>query len=436
MCLNHRKEFIFSVILLIRFSSCFPRFDSYQKQTIDQSMFNQQYNNQYQFKPNTSPYRNQPINLQSTIPVYPSRSKWRPPKTWNEEIGPISAVYSTRGGRLYMEDFSIRFETIYNIGVYAILDGHNGSYAAISAKNYLTKALFDAIQLGKSSPGHSPYVDSSNGQLNTGQMLCDYISNLERQLTLAALHQKHGSGTTCVVVIAEATKLTVANVGDSRVVMCDSEDDAIDLSRDHKPFSNLKERNRIEKAGGTVYFDFGAWRINGLSMSRSLGDYNRKIGNKVIVAKPDITTFKLDMHQPKFMILASDGLWDVLKSQEAVDLIKDCYLLEPDFGAKLLTNRAHQLHSLDNITVMVVIFRNGIYEVGRSNSQPFNGQRRRQAPNTAVWIHGRWIELVFKKSNFNNFDVKICATLVQGDEQVFTNLNDIVINESFGRASV
>lgn len=61
-------------------------------------------------------------------------------------------------------------------------------------------------------------------------------------------------------------------------------------------------------------------------MSRSLGDNLEKRGNRIIIARPDIFIYDLNEHQPQFMILASNGLWDVMSSQDAVNFIKDRYL--------------------------------------------------------------------------------------------------------------
>lgn len=55
-------------------------------------------------------------------------------------------------------------------------------------------------------------------------------------------------GTTCLVALLSDKELTVANVGDSRGVLCDKDGNAIPLSHDHKPYQ-LKERKRIKKAG-------------------------------------------------------------------------------------------------------------------------------------------------------------------------------------------
>lgn len=56
------------------------------------------------------------------------------------------------------------------------------------------------------------------------------------------------AGTTCLIALLSDKDLTVANVGDSRGVLCDKDGNAIPLSHDHKPYQ-LKERKRIKRAG-------------------------------------------------------------------------------------------------------------------------------------------------------------------------------------------
>lgn len=71
--------------------------------------------------------------------------------------------------------------------------------------------------------------------------------------------------------------------------------------------------------------------------------------------------------RPQFMILASDGLWDVFTNQEAVDFISK-HLDEPHFGAKSITIEAYLRKSQDNIATTIVVFKNGTYQTGSSSS--------------------------------------------------------------------
>uniref|UniRef100_T1ITS4 PPM-type phosphatase domain-containing protein n=1 Tax=Strigamia maritima TaxID=126957 RepID=T1ITS4_STRMM len=129
------------------------------------------------------------------------------------------------------------------------------------------------------------------------------------------------AGSTALVALQHKNKLVVANVGDSRGVMCDYKGNAIPLSFDHKP-QTVSEHKRIIKAGGFVSIFEGAWRVAGcLAVSRALGNYPLKADN-LVSAEPDVTTFDLDVFKPQFMILATDGLWDKFRNEEAVIFVR------------------------------------------------------------------------------------------------------------------
>lgn len=278
--------------------------------------------------------------------------------TWSEK-GIVSAVFATSGHRRYMEDFFIRIENDSGIGIYAIFDGHGGPHSSKFAATFFPEKIGDEIKLFASDPEYSIY--EKNSELNFKLMLANLIAEAEDNLKNATTNYDHKSGTTCLLVVAEESKLTVANLGDSRAVMCNFDGAAIILTVDHKP-DNPEEKQRIERAGGVIE-NYGACRVNGLAMSRSLGDYNRKLDKNIIIAEPDISTVYLDEYHPKFMILASDGIWDVISSEEAVDFIKARYLEQEDFGANDLAEHAMHLGSRDNITVIIVVFQNGHYKV-------------------------------------------------------------------------
>ncbi|XP_045458723.1 protein phosphatase 1L isoform X2 [Melitaea cinxia] len=199
----------------------------------------------------------------------------------------------------------------------------------------------------------SSYVDK--GKINYGKLLTDEVLAADRLLVEAAKRTMNVAGTTALIAVLEGNHLIVANVGDSRGVMCDSRGNAIPVSFDHKP-QQVREQKRIEAAGGYIAFN-GVWRVAGiLATSRAMGDYPLK-DKKFVIADPDILTFNLDDHKPMFLVLASDGLWDTFTNEEAVKFIKE-RLDEPDFGAKSLTLQAYYRGSVDNITVLVINFLN------------------------------------------------------------------------------
>ena len=115
-----------------------------------------------------------------------------------------------------------------------------------------------------------------------------------------------------------------ANVGDSRCVV-GSSGTTIAMTEDHKP-SNPPEKKRIELAGGFVSMD----RVNGeLAMSRALGDFRYKEDPNLneltypVICYPDITVHERNEEKDEVMVLACDGVWDVLSNDEAVHYLTD-----------------------------------------------------------------------------------------------------------------
>ncbi|BFF96153.1 protein phosphatase 1L [Drosophila madeirensis] len=204
-----------------------------------------------------------------------------------------------------------------------------------------------------------------NGRINFGKLITDEILSADYKLVEKAKQTTNIAGTTALIAIVHGTKLIVANVGDSRGVMYDSRGITIPLSFDHKP-QQVRERKRIHDAGGFIAFR-GVWRVAGvLATSRAMGDYPLKDKN-LVIATPDILTFELNDHKPHFLILASDGLWDIFSNEEACVFIQE-HLKEPDYGAKAITMESYKRGSVDNITVVVIVFRNDVYKIGGSSA--------------------------------------------------------------------
>lgn len=209
------------------------------------------------------------------------------------------------------------------------------------------------------------YFDKFGG-VNYGKLLTDEVLAADERLVEVAKKSRDVAGTTALIAILEGSQLVVANVGDSRGVMCNGKGNVIPLSFDHKP-DQMRESKRIKEAGGFVTFA-GVWRVAGiLATSRALGDYPLK-DKKLVIADPDILTFDLRDHKPLFVILASDGLWDTFTNEEAVNFIKE-RLNEPDYGAKSLTLQAYYRGSLDNITVIIINFKDNSFSSYTSDKE-------------------------------------------------------------------
>lgn len=179
------------------------------------------------------------------------------------------------------------------------------------------------------------------------------------------------SGTTVTVAYIEGSNIYVANAGDSRCVLArmiaPEKMEAIDLSDDHKP-DLPAEQARIQKAGGRVA-PLASWPdgprrvwlptddVPGLAMSRSMGD---RLAHRVgVVAEPEIKSHKLDTEKDHYMILASDGVWEFIESQESVDMVSTMPV--PVSGAEYLCKEsvdrwAREEPVCDDITALVVFF--------------------------------------------------------------------------------
>ena len=150
---------------------------------------------------------------------------------------------------------------------------------------------------------------------------------------------------------------------------------AIDLSSDHKP-NRPDERQRVYAAGGAVSANThtekwclifskdveGPLRVRpgNLSLSRTLGDLSNKLPNEpeVIIHDCELSITKVDS-SCLFLIFGSDGLWDVMSSQDAVDYVYRKiteHKVPHREVAKKLVQRALDLGSKDNLTVLIVFF--------------------------------------------------------------------------------
>uniref|UniRef100_A0A915CE89 protein-serine/threonine phosphatase n=1 Tax=Parascaris univalens TaxID=6257 RepID=A0A915CE89_PARUN len=170
------------------------------------------------------------------------------------------------------------------------------------------------------------------------------------------------SGTTACVLLLFKDKVIVANAGDSRAVLC-RKGTAVDLSVDHKP-EDESEKARIEAAGGEISMD---GRVNGgLNLSRALGDHFYKkndslpLKDQMISAQPDVTVHSIKP-EDEFVVIACDGIWNSLSSQEAVDFIRKRIsggvplrdICEQMCNECLSPNTAGDGTGCDNMTVIV-----------------------------------------------------------------------------------
>ncbi|CAN6877414.1 unnamed protein product [Brassica oleracea] len=122
-------------------------------------------------------------------------------------------------------------------------------------------------------------------------------------------------GSTAVVSVVTPEKIIVANCGDSRAVLCRN-GKPVPLSTDHKP-DRPDELDRIQKAGGRVIYWDGPRVLGVLAMSRAIGDNYLK---PYVSSEPEVTVTDRT-EEDEFLILASDGLWDVVTNEAACAMV-------------------------------------------------------------------------------------------------------------------
>jgi serine/threonine protein phosphatase PrpC len=147
--------------------------------------------------------------------------------------------------------------------------------------------------------------------------------------------------------------LLAFNVGDSRAVLS-RESKAIDMTTDHK-LENSDERDRIKALGEPVQWDeeAGMFRVRNLAVARSIGDRDCK---PIVSSEVEIRQFPVDDDKDEFVVLASDGLWDVMSSQDVVSFIHKNTARGTARAemSKIVAREALRRGSFDNISVVIV----------------------------------------------------------------------------------
>eukprot|EP00164_Ancoracysta_twista_P004052 GFYU01005438.1.p1 GENE.GFYU01005438.1~~GFYU01005438.1.p1 ORF type:complete len:717 (-),score=96.43 GFYU01005438.1:195-2225(-) len=318
---------------------------------------------------------------------------------------PLAFVCAKQGPRSRMEDaytvLNCMSPHLQTTGYYAVYDGHGGPKCAEFARDNLHKIIASDVQSYKEDP---------QAAVTKG------FSAADEEFLTSTKESDEYSGTTASVCIVNDSKVLCCNLGDSRAVLS-TKGVAKDLSIDQKP-GREDEKARILAAGGYITtetelcmsrlhtMDLGdseirenaveivkpqvTHRINGeLSVSRALGDRDYKGEDKNCYSRPPLDpklraqlnlpdpeprylTFTEDLvlNVPEFMeheisndddfiIIASDGLWEVVESQVAVNFVKKKLQAE-DMHHQQITNAladlALKMGTVDNVTVILLFF--------------------------------------------------------------------------------
>ena len=289
---------------------------------------------------------------------------------------PTSGYCDIQGRRPTIEDFhTVHLTPDHQF--FGVFDGHLGNLAS----KYAAARFYPNIKQSLSNLDESIRNKSTIWREEISARVIQSFEDIHNGIIKAVQSSPGGimsdSGTTVTFVYVTELAVIIANAGDSRAVMSQWSIDekqgkeaisAKQLTVDHVA-SSEREQIQIIERGGFISKSGGIDRVNGsLAVSRSLGDiklapYLSRTPHILIMTKEEAYLQCGNSNSatlPCFIILASDGLWDVMSNQEAVDLawqvISENEMSDTAYqeAAEVLTQEAYVRGSSDNIGVCVV----------------------------------------------------------------------------------
>jgi len=277
-------------------------------------------------------------------------------------------VARAMGGRKYQEDEYTCVDHLTRHGgpaYFGIYDGHGSDYYSAHASMDLYRVIQNHIEEIRGKGVLEAMVSAFREE-----------DRLMSQTVKGRPVPEGGSTATAALILGD--ELFLANVGDSRAVLAIRESTgklkAVRLSKDHKP-DDPEEKQRIEKVGGVVQFGRVLGPNTAINMSRALGDFEFKVPlNKAqadfITGTPYVAPPVRLRPEVKFLVLASDGLWNQMEDQEVVDEI----LVQREAGlsvsqiAEKLAHKCGSVEFSDNITIILVFLEYGNKKKGEKES--------------------------------------------------------------------
>ncbi|XP_049404651.1 protein phosphatase 2C 37-like [Solanum stenotomum] len=271
-------------------------------------------------------------------------------------------------------------ESSSNLHFFGVYDGHGCSHVAMKCKDRMHEIVKNEVEK-EETPWKEAMIQSfslmDKEVVNYSGALRSSTSGSNCRCELQT--PQCDAGSTAVVAVVTPDKIIVSNCGDSRAVLCRN-GVAIPLSVDHKP-DRPDELNRIQEAGGRVIYWDGARVLGVLAMSRAIGDNYLK---PYVISEPEVTITDRT-NEDECLILASDGLWDVVSNETACGVARMCLqsrrppspagspgndITVTGAGESsdkacsdasiLLTKLALARHSSDNVSVVVVDLRKNV----------------------------------------------------------------------------
>jgi len=322
-----------------------------------------------------------------------------PPRTREVRVGKLTltaGVACWQSNKDVQEDrymLGIEVESPEGLSVvgFAVLDGHSGSLCVDHVVDVFPTCLQRCL---RSKPKLTDEYLTSAVQEACAMTDAEFLQKAREMevldgstMILALVYPQVEPPANSTTRTPGCCKMLIACVGDSRAVMCQAATEAdgdqgapaalmaMPLSEDHKP-SRPDEKARIESRGGIVDFE-GVWRVFipgsarfggqmiarwGLAVSRAFGDLLLKEAERydcvgvapggLVSAEPEIRIVDLEPSQHRFVVLASDGVWDVISSQDAMAIC--AAQASPELAAQTLLRRTYAANSDDNITALVL----------------------------------------------------------------------------------
>ena len=278
-------------------------------------------------------------------------------------------------------------------GYFAVYDGHCGD----EASTYLQHVF------------HTQVCQHENYYINLNDAIIDTCLRVDNEFLKLCASKKMNCGTTALGVFIRDHELTVYNIGDCSAVLASSDGSVLSLSDSHKPHPQRRdERERILAANGWITEEqelymgrlhrmdltdplvrdiasqvkfVTIYRVCGdLAVTRSIGDpdyknvtpgetvqqwfqwpetHTKTFQSDLVIPTPEIVNVTLT-RQHEFLIIASDGLWDVMTTTDAVNFVKDSLNKSKNKSTSQIADElcelALRLGSSDNVTVVIVLF--------------------------------------------------------------------------------
>jgi protein phosphatase 1L len=240
---------------------------------------------------------------------------------------------------------------------FGMFDGHGGDETAHYVGETLHTTIFEHIKTQAKTGSDDARVNFAmalDDPPTLKQALFNACEALQKGLETRTPPLQGGAVSVVALVIGE--QLIVANSGDARCVLVNNDGTSVRLSVDHKPHLP-EEKARIEKEGGFVTSHTSrdgviTSRVCGaIAVSRAFGDVGLQ---PFLIATPHISELT-SIAGRAGIILACDGLWDVLSDADAAAVMLAAP--DPEKAARRLRNKAYSGGSTDNISCLVVKFR-------------------------------------------------------------------------------